>query len=97
MNGNGAEAVLDSFTRQMNRLPAGLRKSMTCDRGSEMACHPEQAWHLKIDIWFCDPHCSLAVWPQQEHQRPAASGYAKGHRPRRHQSDLVERCRSTHE
>jgi len=56
MNGNGAEAVLDSFTRQMKHLPVALRKSMTYDRGSEMACHPELARRLKIDIWFCDPH-----------------------------------------
>jgi IS30 family transposase len=21
-----------------------------------MACHPELARRLKIDIWFCDPH-----------------------------------------
>jgi IS30 family transposase len=56
MDGNGAAAVLDSFTRQMKRLPVALRKSMTYDRGSEMACHPELARRLKIDIWFCDPH-----------------------------------------
>jgi len=58
MKGNGAGAVLDSFTRQMKHLPVALRKSMTCDRGSEMACHPELARRLKIDIWFCDPHQS---------------------------------------
>jgi len=29
---------------------------MTYDRGSEMACHPELARRLKIDIRFCDPH-----------------------------------------
>ena len=56
MDGNGAEAALESFSRQMKRLPAALRKSMTYDRGSEMACHPELARRLKIDIWFCDPH-----------------------------------------
>jgi IS30 family transposase len=56
MRGNGADAALDSFGRQMKRLPAALRKSMTYDRGSEMACHPELAQRLKIDIWFCDPH-----------------------------------------
>jgi IS30 family transposase len=56
MNGNGAEAALDSFTRQMKRLPVMMRKSMTYDRGLEMACHPELARRLKIDIWFCDPH-----------------------------------------
>jgi IS30 family transposase len=69
MNGNGAEAALDSFARQMKRLPAAARKSMTYDRGSDplmvceqttagqwMACHPELARRLKIDIWLCDPH-----------------------------------------
>jgi IS30 family transposase len=33
-----------------------LRKSMTYDRGAGMACHPELARRLKIDIRFCDPH-----------------------------------------
>jgi IS30 family transposase len=56
MRGCTADAALEGFTRQMKRLPAVLRKSMTYDRGSEMACHPELARLLKIDIWFCDPH-----------------------------------------
>jgi len=56
MRGCTAYAALEWFTRQMKRLPAVLRKSMTYDRGSEMACHPELARLLKIDIWFCDPH-----------------------------------------
>jgi IS30 family transposase len=49
------------LTRQMKRLPAVLRKSMIYDRGSEMACHPELARRLKIDIWFCDPHAPLSA------------------------------------
>jgi transposase, IS30 family len=56
MEGNGAEAALAGFTRQMKRLPGFLRRSLTYDRGLEMACHPELARRLKIDIWFCDPH-----------------------------------------
>jgi IS30 family transposase len=56
MQGNGAAAALEGFTRQMKRLPAFLRRSLTYDRGVEMACHPELARRLKIDIWFCDPH-----------------------------------------
>lgn len=56
MEGNGAAAVLEGFTRQMKHLPAFLRRSLTYDRGVEMACHPELARRLKIDIWFCDPH-----------------------------------------
>ena len=56
MEGNGAAAALEDFTRQMKHLPAFLRRSLTYDRGVEMACHPELARRLKIDIWFCDPH-----------------------------------------
>jgi IS30 family transposase len=56
MNGCTASAALKGFTRQMKRLPVALRRSMTYDRGSEMACHPELSRRLKIDIWFCDPH-----------------------------------------
>ena len=56
MDGNGAEAGLEGFSRQMKRLPQSLRKSMTYDRGLEMACHPELARRLRIDIRFCDPH-----------------------------------------
>ena len=69
MRGCTADAALEGFTRQMKRLPAALRKSMTYDRGTDplmvceqttaglwMACHPELARRLKIDIWFCDPH-----------------------------------------
>ena len=56
MRGCTADAALEGFTRQMKRLPAMMRRSMTYDRGSEMACHSELAQRLKIDIWFCDPH-----------------------------------------
>ena len=37
MRGSTAKAALEGFTRQMKRLPSMLRKSMTYDRGSEMA------------------------------------------------------------
>ena len=56
MEGNGAVAALAGFTRQMRRLQGFLRRSLTYDRGLEMACHPELARRLKIDIWFCDPY-----------------------------------------
>jgi IS30 family transposase len=56
MNGCGAEAALDSFTRQMKKLPAFLRESLTYDRGSEMAQHEELARRLKLTIWFADPY-----------------------------------------
>ena len=56
MDGCTANDALAGFTRQMRKLPAFLRQSLTYDRGSEMACHAELARRLKLDIWFCDPH-----------------------------------------
>jgi IS30 family transposase len=56
MDGCGAQAALEGFTRQMKKLPAFLRESLTYDRGTEMTCHVELAKRLNIDIWFADPH-----------------------------------------
>ena len=51
-----ADAALESFTRQMKKVPAFMRESFTYDRGSEMARHEELAQRLKLDIWFADPY-----------------------------------------
>ena len=56
MDGCTAAAALEGFSRQMKKLPAFLRESLTYDRGSEMACHAELAKRLKLDIWFADPY-----------------------------------------
>ena len=56
MRGCGADAALEGFTRQMKKLPAFLRQSLTYDRGSEMARHAELAERLKIAIGFADPY-----------------------------------------
>lgn len=56
MDGCTATDALEGFDRQMKRLPAFLRESMTYDNGSEMARHRELSARLKMDIWFADPH-----------------------------------------
>jgi IS30 family transposase len=56
MDGCTASAAVQGFTRQMKKLPAVMRESMTYDRGVEMAGHAELAKNLKMDIWFADPH-----------------------------------------
>lgn len=56
MDGCTAQDALEGFTRQMKKLPAFLRQSLTYDRGTEMTCHVELAKRLNLDIWFADPH-----------------------------------------
>ena len=56
MEGCTAADAVEGFTRQMKKLPAFLRESLTYDRGSEMASFQELSQRLKMDIWFADPY-----------------------------------------
>lgn len=56
MDGCDAASALEGFTRQLQKLPAFLRESLTDDRGSEMARHEDLARRLNIDVWFADPY-----------------------------------------
>jgi len=81
MRGCTADAALEGLTRQMKRLPAVMRRRVTYDRGSEMACHPGLARRLKIDIWFCDPHAHRPRGSNENTNGQLAPGLPQGHRP----------------
>ena len=55
-DGNKAEAVAAALIDHMGRLPAHLRRSLTWDRGSEMAQHRAITTALALPVFFCDPH-----------------------------------------
>ena len=42
--------------KQSQRLPRELYKSLTWDRGKELADHPRLKLETDIDVYFCDPH-----------------------------------------
>jgi IS30 family transposase len=50
-----AETVVKALANQMNKLPAKLRRSLTWDRGSEMAQHQAFSVATDIKVYFCDP------------------------------------------
>ncbi|MFC6840034.1 IS30 family transposase [Xanthomonas theicola] len=56
MDGCTATDELEGFTRQMKKLPASMRTSLTYDRGTEMTRYAELMERLNIDLWFADPH-----------------------------------------
>ncbi|OLH12963.1 transposase, partial [Xanthomonas oryzae pv. oryzae] len=56
MDGCTAADALEGFTRQMKKLPASMRTSLTYDRGTELTCYAELMQGLNIDVWFADPH-----------------------------------------
>jgi IS30 family transposase len=55
-DGHKADAVARALIEQMGRLPAHLRRSLTWDRGLEMAHHARITAALSMPVFFCDPH-----------------------------------------
>lgn len=47
--------VIKAIRKQITRLPAHLRKSLTWDRGSEMSGHKEFTVATNIPVFFADP------------------------------------------
>jgi IS30 family transposase len=55
-HGRTAEHVRGALTRQLAKLPAELRRTLTWDQGKEMAEHVRFTVDTDIDVYFCDPH-----------------------------------------
>jgi IS30 family transposase len=49
------ETVIDALIKQAHKLPRELYKSLTWDRGKEMADHKRFSLATDIDVYFCDP------------------------------------------
>jgi IS30 family transposase len=47
--------VIAALTRQIRKLPASLRQSLTWDRGHEMASHKGFTVATNVKVYFCDP------------------------------------------
>ena len=48
--------VVKAVAKQMMKLPAELRRSLTWDRGAEMARHKEFKVATDLQVYICDPH-----------------------------------------
>lgn len=51
-----SQHVTDAFVKRLRCVPKFMRKSMTYDRGTEMAMHQELTKRLDMPIYFCDPY-----------------------------------------
>lgn len=55
LNGKDATNVVKALSRHVRRLPAELRRSLTWDRGMELALHKEFTIATDVEVYFCDP------------------------------------------
>jgi IS30 family transposase len=49
------ETVINALIKQAHRLPRELAKSLTWDRGKEMAAHRRFSLATDMQVYFCDP------------------------------------------
>ncbi|WP_432499336.1 IS30 family transposase, partial [Kineococcus gypseus] len=55
-HGCKAEQVREALSAAVQRLPEQLRRSLTWDRGKEMAQHARFSIDTGVAVYFCDPH-----------------------------------------
>ena len=53
--GKDATTVKSALVRKIRTLPSSLRRSLTWDRGTEMARHKEFRVATNVEVYFCDP------------------------------------------
>jgi IS30 family transposase len=72
-----AEKVAAAVVEQMSALPDWFAKTLTWDRGTEMARHTEITAATGIDVYFADPHC-----PQQRPSNENTNGLLREYLPK---------------
>lgn len=55
VGGKDTETVVSALIENARRLPQELYRSLTWDRGKEMAAHKRFTLATDIQVYFCDP------------------------------------------
>ena len=68
-NGRSTEQVVDALAAHVQTLPAQLRRSLTWDRGLELADHKRFTVDTGVQVYFCDPK---SPWQRDRTRTPTA-------------------------
>jgi IS30 family transposase len=89
IDGKDTTSVVSALIRQVQNLPAELRRSLTWDRGMEMARHKEFTVATDVQVYFCDPQSPWQRGTNENTNRLLRQYFPKGTElSGRSQSDL---------
>jgi transposase, IS30 family len=77
MDALDADTTRCAFERSFENVPEPLRKTLTYDRGTEMARHAQLTANTGIKVWFCDPYS-----PWQRGSNENANGLIRQYLPK---------------
>jgi IS30 family transposase len=76
--GRTAELVAEALAEKFTTLPDALRRSLTWDRGTEMAAHAQFTISTGLPVYFCDPNS-----PWQRGSNENTNGLLRQYFPKR--------------
>lgn len=72
------QSVVNALIKQSKKLPSELYKSLTWDRGKELADHKRFSLATNIDVYFCDPRSPWQRGSNENTNRLLRQYYPKG-------------------
>jgi IS30 family transposase len=90
-----ATSVAEAMIGEMSRLPVHLRRSLTWDRGAELAHYRDIEVALDMPIYFCDPHSPWQRGSNENTNRLLRFWLAKGTDLSDHTADDLTRIAAT--
>ena len=81
-------AVTNALKKKIRELPAELRRSLTWDRGSEMAAHKDFTIATDMQVYFCDPRS-----PWQRGSNENTNGLLRQYFPKGHDLSRVSQAK----
>lgn len=90
-----ADSVAEAMIRQMRRLPEHLRRSITWDRGTELAGYERIQLALGLSVYFCDPYSPWQRGTNENTNRLLRFWLPKGSDLSIHAADDLDRIAAT--